>query len=170
MRTKRDVVGTRSIGNGRSSTGGRLSVTNVFRIGRLDSRSRAFPTKNPCVAATRTLGRNLLNLIHFQMLVASKAARVVLAAHGKQVIDFGLRRAHGLEAALLAARACYLAGFDGTSNVLAEARFGVPVFGTMAHSFVQAHEDEALAFERFAAVHPDNVVLLLDTGCCTEGR
>jgi nicotinate phosphoribosyltransferase len=105
----------------------------------------------------------LLNLVHFQTVVASKAARVVLAASGRKVIDFGLRRAHGEEAGVLSARAAYLAGFDGTSNVLAGARFGVPSYGTMAHSFVQAHEDEALAFERFAITHPDNVVLLIDT-------
>src|SRR5262249_48525700 len=105
----------------------------------------------------------LLNLLHFETLIASKAARVVLAAGGKQVMDFGLRRAHGFEAGLLASRACYLAGFDATSNVLAETRFRVPAVGTMAHSFVEAHDDEAVAFEHFAAVHPDNVSLLLDT-------
>jgi nicotinate phosphoribosyltransferase len=105
----------------------------------------------------------LINLLHFQTLVASKAARVVLAAAGRPVIDFGLRRAHGAEAGLLAARATYLAGFAGTSNVLGGARFGIPTTGTMAHSFVEAHEDEAVAFERFAASQPRNVVLLIDT-------
>ena len=105
----------------------------------------------------------LMNLVHFQTVVASKAARVVLAASGRKVIDFGLRRAHGEEAGVLAARAAYVAGFDGSSNVLAGARFGVPTYGTIAHSFVQAHEDEEAAFERFAITHPDNVVLLIDT-------
>src|SRR5574341_1419436 len=85
----------------------------------------------------------LVNLVHFEVLVASKAARCVLAAPGKRLVDFGLRRAHGAEAGLLAARASYLAGFDGTSATLAGARFGIPVFGTMAHSFVQAHDSEA---------------------------
>lgn len=105
----------------------------------------------------------LVNLLQLPTLVASKAARVVLAAEGRDAIDFGLRRAHGAEAGLLAARAGFLAGLAGTSNVLAAARFGIPAFGTMAHSFVQAHDDEAEAFARFARVHPDNVVLLIDT-------
>ena len=105
----------------------------------------------------------LINLIHFETLVASKAARMVLAAPGKQLIDFGLRRAHGAEAGLLAARASYLAGFDGTATMLAEPRFGVPIYGTMAHSFVQVHDDEDAAFEHFARVRPAGLVLLIDT-------
>ncbi|RJQ44973.1 MAG: nicotinate phosphoribosyltransferase [Gaiellales bacterium] len=105
----------------------------------------------------------LINLLHFQTMIASKAARLVLLAKGKPLIDFGLRRAHGEEAGLLAARASYLAGFAGSATVLAGARFGVPLYGTMAHSFIQAHEDEAAAFEHFAETHPGNVVLLLDT-------
>jgi len=105
----------------------------------------------------------LINLVHFQTLIASKAARLVLAAPGKLLVDFGLRRAHGAEAGLLAARASYLAGFDGTATVLAAPRFGVPVFGTMAHSFVQAHDDETAAFESFARAQPAHVVLLIDT-------
>jgi nicotinate phosphoribosyltransferase len=105
----------------------------------------------------------LINLLHFQTLIASKAARSVLAASGKQLIDFGLRRAHGAEAGLLAARASYLAGLSGTATVLAGPLFGVPVYGTMAHSFVQAHDDEVEAFEHFAQAQPDNVVLLIDT-------
>lgn len=105
----------------------------------------------------------LINLLQYQTLVASKAARSVLAASGKPVIDFGLRRAHGAEAGLLAARASYLAGFSGSATVLAEPLFGVPVFGTMAHSFIQAHADESEAFEHFADAQPKNVVLLIDT-------
>jgi nicotinate phosphoribosyltransferase len=105
----------------------------------------------------------LMNLVHLQTLVATKAARSVLAAGGRTLIDFGLRRSHGAEAGLLAARASHLAGFAGTATVLAGRLFGIPLFGTMAHSFVQAHADEAAAFERFAASQPDNVVLLLDT-------
>ena len=105
----------------------------------------------------------LINLIHFQTLIASKAARCVLAAPGKLLVDFGMRRAHGAEAALLAARAAYLAGFGGTATVLAGMRFGIPLFGTMAHSLIQAHDREEDAFEHFAAVQPDNVVLLIDT-------
>jgi nicotinate phosphoribosyltransferase len=105
----------------------------------------------------------LINLLHFQTVIASKAARLVLLAQGKPLIDFGLRRAHGAEAGTLAARAGYLAGFAGTATVSAGVQFGVPVYGTMAHSFVQAHVDETESFERFAKSHPDNVVLLLDT-------
>ncbi len=105
----------------------------------------------------------VINLLHFQTLIASKAARCRLAAPGKLLVDFGMRRAHGAEAALLAARASYLAGFDGTATVLAEARYGIPSYGTMAHSYIQAHDDEALAFEHFAESMRDNVTLLIDT-------
>jgi nicotinate phosphoribosyltransferase len=105
----------------------------------------------------------LINLLHFQTLIASKAARQVLAAPGKLLIDFGLRRAHGAEAGLLAARACYLAGMAGSATVLAEQRFGVPAYGTMAHSFIQAHDDELDAFAHFARAQPQHVVLLIDT-------
>lgn len=105
----------------------------------------------------------VMNLLNFQTMVASKACRSMLVAEGRPLIDFGLRRSHGAEAGLLAARACYLAGFDGTSNVLAGARFGIPTYGTMAHSFVQAHHDEADAFMHIAQAHPRNVALLIDT-------
>jgi nicotinate phosphoribosyltransferase len=105
----------------------------------------------------------VMNLLNFQTMVASKAARAVLVARGKPLIDFGLRRAHGAEAGLFAARASYLAGFAGTATVLAGMTYGIPLYGTMAHSFVQAHADETLAFEHFAHSQPDNVVLLIDT-------
>ncbi len=105
----------------------------------------------------------LINLLHFETLIASKAARMVLAAPGKTLIDFGLRRAHGAEAGLLAARAATIAGFAGSATMLAQRAFGVPIFGTMAHSFIQAHDDESAAFENFARSRPDNVVLLIDT-------
>jgi nicotinate phosphoribosyltransferase len=105
----------------------------------------------------------IINLLHFQSLIAAKAARIVLAAPGKQLVDFGLRRAHGAEAGLMAARASYLAGFAGTATMLAQEKFGVPIFGTMAHSFVQAHDDEIEAFERFSSSRPENLVLLIDT-------
>lgn len=111
----------------------------------------------------------LLNLIHFQTLVASKAARAVIAAAGRPLVDFGLRRAHGAEAGLFAARAAYLAGFSGTSNVRAGVELGIPTFGTMAHSFIQAHDDEEEAFASFAAVHGANVALLIDTYDTEEG-
>ena len=104
-----------------------------------------------------------MNLIHYETLVASKAARAVLAAPDRMLVDFGLRRAHGAEAGLLSARASYLAGFSGTATVEAARQFGVPVYGTMAHSYVQAHADESSAFESFARAHPDNAMLLIDT-------
>jgi len=105
----------------------------------------------------------LLNLVHFETLIASKAARLVLSASGKQLVDFGLRRAHGAEAGLLAARAAYIAGFAATATVEAGRQFGIPLAGTMAHSFIEAHDDEATAFERFARVRPQGLTLLIDT-------
>ncbi|MFC5302715.1 nicotinate phosphoribosyltransferase [Azospira restricta] len=105
----------------------------------------------------------IINLLQYQTLVAAKAARVRLAAPGKLLVDFGLRRAHGAEAGLLSARASYLAGFDGTATVLAGMRWDIPLFGTMAHSFVQAHDDESEAFARFARSHPAATTLLIDT-------
>jgi len=115
------------------------------------------------IAEAQWLETRILNLIHFQTVIASKAARAVLAADGRALIDFGLRRAHGAEAGVLAARAAYLAGFAGTATAYAGHRFGIPVFGTMAHSFVQAHDDEAQAFTDFAESFPDNAMLLIDT-------
>jgi nicotinate phosphoribosyltransferase len=105
----------------------------------------------------------LINILHFQSLIASKAARMMLAASGRSLLDFGLRRAHGAEAGLMAARASYVAGFAGTATMLAEKRFGIPTFGTMAHSFIQAHDDEETAFEDFARSRPENLTLLIDT-------
>jgi nicotinate phosphoribosyltransferase len=105
----------------------------------------------------------LINLLHFQCLIASKAARFVLAAPGKILVDFGLRRAHGAEAGLMAARASYIAGFRGTATMLAGKLFGIPLYGTMAHSFIQAHDDETQAFEDFARARPEGLVLLIDT-------
>ena len=105
----------------------------------------------------------LINLVHFETVIASKAARMVLAADGKPLVDFGLRRAHGADAGMLAARASYLAGFAGTATLAAGLEYGIPVRGTMAHSFIQAHDDEELAFEHFARSRPSNLVLLIDT-------
>jgi nicotinate phosphoribosyltransferase len=105
----------------------------------------------------------LINLLQFQSMIAAKAARMVLAAPGKRLVDFGLRRAHGAEAGFLAARASYIAGFSGTATVLADKQFGIPIFGTMAHSYIQVHDDEAQAFENFARARPKNLTLLIDT-------
>lgn len=105
----------------------------------------------------------LINILHYQTLVASKAARLVLAGPGKLMVDFGLRRAHGAEAGLMAARASYIAGFAGSATVMADHEFGIPLFGTMAHSFVEAYRNESAAFESFAHARPDNLTLLIDT-------
>lgn len=105
----------------------------------------------------------LINILHFQSLIASKAARMRLAAPEEALVDFGLRRAHGAEAGLMAARASYIAGFAGTATMLAEKLFGIPTFGTMAHSFIQAYDEEEVAFENFANSRPDNLTLLIDT-------
>jgi nicotinate phosphoribosyltransferase len=104
----------------------------------------------------------LMNQIHLQTLLASKASRVVHAAGDRPVIDFGSRRIHGTDAALKGARAFYIAGVAATSNVLASRVYGVPATGTMAHSYIQAHEDESEAFRAFASRYPESV-LLVDT-------
>ena len=112
---------------------------------------------------TQLVETRLISLINYASLIASRAVRFQLAAPDAVLVDFGLRRAHGAEAGLLAARSAYLAGFDGTATVAAGQRWGIPTYGTMAHSFVQAHDSEAEAFLRFARAHPDNAVLLIDT-------
>jgi len=104
----------------------------------------------------------ILNQIHLQTVIASKAARVILAAGGRQVVEFGARRSHGTDAAMKLARTSYLAGAAGTSNLLAAMRYRIPAFGTMAHSFVQIFDDEGEAFETFATSNP-GTTLLVDT-------
>ncbi|MBI2236132.1 MAG: nicotinate phosphoribosyltransferase [Magnetospirillum sp.] len=115
------------------------------------------------IAVAQLVETRLINLLHFQTLIASKAARLVLAAQGRLLVDFGYRRAHGAEAGLLAARAAYLAGFAGTATVAAGVEFGIPLYGTMAHSFIQAHAGEEDAFLAFARARPSRLVLLIDT-------
>lgn len=104
----------------------------------------------------------VVNQIHLQCVLASKAARVVEAARGRPVVDFGARRAHGTDAAVKAARAGYLAGMAGTSNLLAAYQYEIPAFGTMAHSFIQAFDDELAAFAAFARLYP-GTTMLVDT-------
>ncbi|MGA7918663.1 MAG: nicotinate phosphoribosyltransferase [Candidatus Acidiferrales bacterium] len=105
----------------------------------------------------------LLSTVSYQTMIASKAARVVTAAQGRQVVDFGARRAHGSQASLLGARAAAVGGCQGTSNVLAGQQFGMDTYGTQAHSWVMAHEDETEAFSHFLDAFPEHAVLLLDT-------
>jgi len=115
------------------------------------------------IAQAQLVESRVLNIVHFQTMIASKAARSVLTAPGKLLVDFGMRRAHGAEAAMFAARASYAAGFSGTATALAGMRYGIPVFGTMAHSYIQAHPTERDAFIAFARARPENAILLIDT-------
>lgn len=120
------------------------------------------------IAEAQLVETALLNMVHFQSLALTKAERIVRAARGRQVVDFGSRRAPGADAALSVARAMYLAGGHGTSNVLAGRTWGIPILGTMAHSYIQAHETETGALEAFASLYPDTT-LLVDTYDTLEG-
>jgi len=104
----------------------------------------------------------LMNQVHVETVLASKASRVVEAAGGKTVVDFGLRRMHGIDAGIKAARAYYIAGIDATSNVAAGQAYGLPLSGTLAHSYIQAHDHEYDAFRAFARLYP-GTTLLVDT-------
>ncbi len=110
----------------------------------------------------------LLNQIQFQTLLATKGARISISSGDRRVVDFGCRRAHGMDAGLKAARAFYVGGVQATSNVMAGHRYGIPVTGTMAHSYVQVHGDELEAFKRFSALYPETI-LLIDTYSIEQG-
>jgi len=130
---------------------------------------RIFFTHEPVIEVTapiiegQILETAVLNVIQLETLIASKAARCVHAARGRPVVDFSFRRTQGIEAGVKAARASYLAGFVGTSNVLAGKLYDIPVFGTMAHSYITSFDREAESFRAFARAYPDNAVLLIDT-------
>lgn len=111
----------------------------------------------------------LINIVHLHTLLTSKAARVVAAAQGRDVLDFGLRRAHGIDAGMAAARAAYLAGGAATSNVAAGQAYGIPTAGTMAHSFIMTFPSELEAFRAYAAAYPDATTLLIDTYDTVQG-
>ena len=111
----------------------------------------------------------LLNILNFQSLIATKAARVCLAAHGGPVIEFGLRRAHGPDGGLSASRAAFVGGCAATSNTLAGQRFGIPVRGTHAHSWVMAFDTEEESFRAYADAMPHNAIFLVDTYGTLEG-
>ncbi len=112
---------------------------------------------------TQLIESALLTIINFQTLIATKAARVCLAAGGREVIEFGLRRAQGVDGALSASRAAFIGGAAATSNTLAGKIHGIPVRGTMAHSWIMAFPSEREAFEKYAETYPENAVLLIDT-------
>ena len=105
----------------------------------------------------------ILNRVNLESMLATKAARVVDAGGGRSAIDFSARRTHGQDAALKMARASYIAGFSGTSNVMAAAELGIPALGTMAHSYILTHESEREAFRQYARTFPDSSVFLVDT-------
>ena len=115
------------------------------------------------IAEAQLVETSLLSILHFQTLVASKAARVSEAAAGRPAVEYGSRRAHGVQAGVLAARAAYIGGCDGTSNTYAGRHFGMPVYGTQAHSWVMAFADEAEAFRKFLEVFPEHATLVVDT-------
>jgi nicotinate phosphoribosyltransferase len=115
------------------------------------------------ILEAQLLESRILNIVHFQTLIASKAARCVIAARGRRLVDFGMRRAHEADAALCAARAAYLAGFDATATVEAARRFGIPPSGTLAHSFIEAHDREEDAFRNFVRFQRGATALLIDT-------
>lgn len=121
------------------------------------------------IAHAQLVETPLLTLINFETLIATKASRVVQAARGAPVIEFGLRRAHGIDGGISASRAAYLGGCAGTSNVLAGKRFGIPVLGTHAHSWVMFHGDELAAFRAYAEALPGNCTLLVDTYDSLDG-
>ena len=112
---------------------------------------------------TQLLETAILNLVNFESLIATKASRVVTAADGRPVMEFGLRRAQGPDAGILGARAAFIGGCQSTSNVLAGERYGIPVSGTQAHSWIQCFPSELEAFRAFARTFPDSCLLLVDT-------
>jgi nicotinate phosphoribosyltransferase len=121
------------------------------------------------VIEAQLLESALLNACHIQSVLASKAARVVIAARGRDLAEFGMRRSHGTDAALKAARCAWLTGFGSTSDVLAGRAYGIPVSGTMAHSFVTAFGDELEAFRAYARTFPHSAILLIDSYDTLEG-
>lgn len=130
---------------------------------------RIFFTEEPVVEVTapiieaQLVETLVMNVVQLETMMASKAARIVQAAGGRGLIDFGMRRAHGVDAAVKAARASFIVGFLGTSNLLAGKIYGIPVYGTMAHSYVTSFPRELDAYSAFARAFPDNTVLLIDT-------
>jgi len=131
--------------------------------GRLAFKDEPFLEVTAPIIEAQIVETFIINQVNLQSLIATKAARCVHAAGGRAVVDFALRRAHGIDAGMKVARASYLAGFTGTSNVRAGQEYGIPIVGTMAHSFVSSFEREMDAFRAFIASFPNNSILLIDT-------
>src|SRR5262245_32133797 len=121
------------------------------------------------ISQCQLLETALLNIFNFQSLIATKAARVCRAAEDDRVIEFGLRRSQGVDGGLTAARAAYIGGCAGTSNLQAGQRFGIPVSGTQAHSWIMFFEDELEAFKTYAKAMPNNCIFLVDTYDSVDG-
>ena len=115
------------------------------------------------IIETQLIEGMLLNYINFQSLIATKSARIALAANGGGVVEFGLRRAHGVDGAMSGTRAAFIGGAGATSNMEAGKKWGIPVKGTMAHSWVMSFDTELEAFEKYAEIYPENCILLVDT-------
>ena len=124
--------------------------------------------RGPIIAA-QLIETPLLNIVNFETLIATKAARIAIAAKGDPVMEFGLRRAQGIDGALAASRAAYIGGCGSTSNVLAGRMFGIPVRGTHSHSWVMAFSSEMESFEQYAAASPGNCIFLVDTFHSLDG-
>ena len=158
-------------GTGRFSKGLLKALSRLYFTGDVHAMPEGtiFFENEPILRVTAPLPQaqlvetRLINILQFQTMIASKAARIALLAPGKQLVDFGLRRAHGADAGLFAARASYIGGFAGTATLLANKAFGIPIYGTMAHSFVEAFDDECAAFEAFSRSRPEGLVLVIDT-------
>lgn len=144
---------------------------NIYAIpeGRIVFQNEPIIQVEASIPQAQLLETLVINTIQFETMIASKAIRSYLVAKGKKLVDFGFRRAHGLEAGIYAARASYIAGFDGSSNVEAGRRFGIPIVGTMAHSYVMIFEEEEEAFKAFARLYPLNAIFLIDTYDTLEG-
>ena len=133
------------------------------------SEGRLFFAEEPVLEVTapiieaQVVETYVINQVNLQSLIATKAARCVWAAGGNPLVDYALRRAHGIDAGMKVARASYIAGFQATSNVMAGKVYGIPISGTMAHSFVTSHEHELDAFRAFARSFPERCILLIDT-------
>lgn len=146
-----------------------LGEVRAVPEGRLFFRDEPVLEVTAPIPMAQLIETRVINAVGLQVMIATKASRCVHAARGRRLVDFSLRRAQGADAGLKVARACYLAGFEATSNVLAGKRYGIPTAGTMAHSFVTSFPEEAAAFRAFSETFPEHTVLLIDTYDTVKG-